>query len=677
MPSPSRILSCRLDLPPVRSTSSSHRAQEGQATSSERTSQPVDPVPGSEDLLAASPPPAILIFDALGNLLWADHGAVRMTGVPVEALTGRAWRDCVHEQDLDRLMATWDRGVDAGAPFAIDIRLVVPAGADHWVHGEVIPIPLEGGAANVRVAVVTDLVAERQVVARARTLDRLTETVFRNAPVGIEVFGADGTAIAVNPALLRLIGIPEDAPIVGRFNPLTDPITSGMRSDFLRAFDGETVATEAVIPLGDAAFDRWGSTRTSPTIHQVLVPIPGDDGAVDSVVAFVWDVTDERAATARQVALERELAEARHLESLATLAGGIAHDFNNLHAAILGHAALARREVATDGVAAGDLDQIEVAARRAGDLARQLLAYSGRVQVSLDRIDAAALVRQAMATIEARLDGHDVLLDLSPEAGSLRGDAGQLRQVIRSIVINAAEAIPEGERGCITVTSGAIDAGGRGATVFIEIADRGAGMAPETRNRLFDPFFSTKAVGRGLGMAAVDGVVRAHGGRVEVSTTLGAGTRVRILLPSAPVEPTTPARAPARGGLSILVVEDEPALARLAVRVLEGPGFRVAVAADGTEALACLGDESVPIDVVLLDLTLPAGVTGVEVFEAVGRLRPGTPIIVSSGWSASDVDIRVGGYASFLQKPYHPDALVAAINGAIGAPSPVPRAGPR
>ena len=645
---------------------------EGPATEPEPLSLASDPVPGSADLLAANPLPAILVFDTNGLLVWADHGAARMSGLAVDALLGHGWRVAIHPEDLDQLLACWDMGTASGAPFGLDVRVLVDGGAGHWVHVEVVPIPAVTGVGGARVAVVTDVVAERGVVARARSLDRLTDAVFRNAPIGIEVFGWDGTASAVNPTHLRIIGVPDGAPHVGRFNPLTDPIAAASREDFLRAFGGETVTSEFTAPPGDAGPEHRVGGRRSPTVRQVLVPIRDDEGAVESVVAYAWDVTEEREAATRQLALERELAEARHLESLATLAGGIAHDFNNLHAAILGHAALARREVAPDSVAAGDLEQIQTAARRAGDLSRELLTYSGRVQVTLEPVDFALLVRRAVETITDRLGDHELLLDLSPETPWLRGDAGPLRQVVRSLVVNALEAFPEGSAGRISVRTGPAGDGPGARDAFIEVADTGIGMSEDTRERMVDPFFSTKAVGRGLGMAAVDGIVRAHGGSLAIASAPGVGTTVRIVLPGVEAAVPAPAVSPssAPGATAVLVVEDETVLARLSTRILERAGYAVAVAADGAEALDRLGDPTTPIDVVLLDMTLPPGVAGADVYQAVERLRPGVPVVVSTGWSAEDVDARIKGYAGFLQKPYHPDALLAAIGQAVAGRRP-------
>jgi signal transduction histidine kinase/ActR/RegA family two-component response regulator len=607
----------------------------------------------------------LAVLDGQGSLLWADRAASRLTGLPPESLAGDGWRDTVHPEDLPRVSGLWERGAAETSQLGMDFRLVTPAQTDHWVHAELIPIFGPDGHPFGRLAVMTDLLAERAVITEAPTRERLVDAAFQAAPIGIEVFGRDGTAAAVNAAQLRLLGVPEEDPVVGRFNPLTDPAAAGARPLFLRAYDGEEVEAELTIPLGDPALDHRGSTRHDITVRQMLVPIRDEAGAVESVVAFVWDVTAEREAAHAQLELEREITDARHLESLAMLAGGIAHDFNNLHAAILGHAALARREMAPGSPADDDLEQIEHATRRAGELAQQLLAYSGRGQVLVEQIDISALARDAAASTAALATrSHQLTLQLAGDLPAVRGDAAQLRQMIRSLLVNAVEAYPGETGGRITLTTGHA---ANGDGVFIEVADAGSGMDPGTRARLFEPFFSTKAVGRGLGMAAVDGVVRALRGHVVVTSAEGLGTSVRVLLPATAAREPAPVPEPTTsGGSAILVVEDEALLALLARRVLEKAGYAVVIAADGATAVARLEDRLVPVDLVLLDMTLPAGVSGADVFEATRRLRPGVPVIVSTGWSADDVDTRVSGYAAFLQKPYHPDDLTAAIDRVLG-----------
>jgi len=405
-------------------------------------------------------------------------------------------------------------------------------------------------------------------------------------------------------------------------------------------------------------------------------------------VANVLGAAFERAAMDRAEeehrALERQMLNGQKLESLGLLAGGIAHDFNNLLVSVLGNAGLALAELSSTSPVRSRLVDIELAAQRAAELTRQMLAYAGRGRFVVQRVNLSDLVVELVTllrTVVTRTADIDVrLADNLPE---VEADASQLRQVVMNLVTNAADAIG-GAPGRIEITTGRMTATREylsrscigqdvepGQFVFVEIADTGCGMPDETLARIFDPFFTTKVTGRGLGLAAVLGIVRSHRGAIAVESTPGVGTRFRLLLPTAgtaPVSRAVPHAAqatPASCG-TILVVDDDAGVRTVSTLSLERAGFRVVTARDGEEGMALMERRGDDFDAVLLDMTMPR-LSGAETCHLIRQLRPELPIVLTSGYTEPDTEARldIRDVAGFLQKPFTPASLVKMIQDAV------------
>jgi len=395
---------------------------------------------------------------------------------------------------------------------------------------------------------------------------------------------------------------------------------------------------------------------------------------------------EARRADAERLELERQLLHAQKLESLGILAGGIAHDFNNLLQAMLGNLSLALPALPPASPVHEAVEHAAQAARRATDLTRQLLAYSGRGRFVIQPVDLSALVRENAHLFRASVPHTcSIALRLAEGLPTVEADVGQVQQVIMNLLTNAAEAI--GERaGIVTITT-ARRAGGAAAAagslvavpapaeawVALEVADTGCGMAPETLARLFDPFFTTKGVGRGLGMSALLGIVRGHHGALFVDSAPGGGTTVRVLFPvppagslrPAPAETPPPARlAPAPAGAlgAVLVVDDEEVVRRACLRMLRALGRPALGAAGGQEAVELLRAHRGEIGAAIVDLSMP-GMDGLATLEALLALEPGLPVLLSSGFDEQALLGRgaEGRAAGFLQKPYSLDDLRAAV----------------
>ncbi|MEZ6187222.1 MAG: ATP-binding protein [Planctomycetota bacterium] len=386
--------------------------------------------------------------------------------------------------------------------------------------------------------------------------------------------------------------------------------------------------------------------------------------ALEAVVVTFVDVTALRRAEEDRRRAEAVALEAAHLESLALLAGGVAHDFNNLLASILGASELAKRRAGADLLPL--LDLIGVGAQRAGELTRQLMAYASGGQVVRELVDPPSLVGE-LAKIAHASYGVDVELtrDLQPCA-PLLVDATQLRQVVLNLLINAGQALGAGP-GQVTVRCRQ-RADAAGTQVLIEVQDDGPGMDADTQRRIFEPFFTTKPTGTGLGLAAVQGFVRAFGGRVELESALGQGTTFRLVLPAEsglqlPGEVPAPVKPALR---KAVVVDDDPVLRRLLGEVLESAGVQVTSLARGAELLATLRRE-LP-EVLILDLVLPDA-SGVALLQAVRAEWPQLPVLVCSGYATPDdvQDLRPGEPTRYLSKPFTRQQLRAALGKLVTA----------
>lgn len=419
---------------------------------------------------------------------------------------------------------------------------------------------------------------------------------------------------------------------------------------------------------GERQSFEWASDRTARRYRVEALPLAGD-----GAMLVVQDAT-------LRIALEERAAEAQREQGVALLAAGVAHDFNNLLLAILGNAELARRALADDSGAAPHLAAIVRAADQAGGLTRALLAYAGRGDRTYELLSLTEVAREVSQLAHSLVPPDvELALELDEELPLVRGDPTQLRQVVLNLIVNAAEAIGP-KPGRITVRTLAVDGsrtfldslvhGGElveGLYACVEVEDTGPGVDPQTRSRIFDPFFTTKATGSGLGLAAVEGIGRSHGGGVRVAGEPGR-TTFTFALPVATTAGADAEEEPAErwsaSGL-VLLVDDDDAVRDAVGRLLAGVGLTVVTAAGGREALALV--ESVPeLRAAVVDLRMP-GMSGVELALRIRSRRPEVPILISSGYSEESLPhvLRTDPTVRFLQKPYSLDTLAAHLRALL------------
>jgi PAS domain S-box-containing protein len=455
-----------------------------------------------------------------------------------------------------------------------------------------------------------------------------------------------------------------------------------------------TASWEAAVAAGDSwkmEYRLLTPDGVSTWVYGLATPLLDAQGILTGYIGTHLDITDRKRNEAERCELDAKLQQTQKLESLGVLAGGIAHDFNNILMTILGNVDLVLQDLPPNTSARTYLSDAEKAARRAADLCRQMLAYSGKGHFVVENVNLNSVISEMARMLEISISKKATLrYNLAADLPALEADVAQVQQVLMSLVINASEAI--GERsGIISLTTGVrqcdrafLDSTWlkqdlpEGRYVCLEVADSGCGMKPDVLERIFDPFFSTKFTGRGLGLAAVLGIVRGHKGSLKVQSELGRGTTFQIFLPASAKEVARPEPPPApaklwRGHGTVLLVDDEESVRLLGAQMVERVGFKCLTAADGYEALNIYRERGDEISAVLLDLTMPH-LDGEQTYTELRQVRPDVRVIISSGYNREDIEQRFKDkpLAGFIQKPYKLTALSEVLRLAVGARAPQP-----
>ncbi len=537
------------------------------------------------------------------------------------------------------------------------------------------PILDQDGAVDSVVLVYHDVTARKQAEEERQEDLLFIEELLKNAPVGIRVFdGTSGRCLLINQVSAEIAGGDIEVMQQQNFRMLDSWQKSGLLG-----------VAEAV--LSDCATRMVETEVLTSFGKQVAVEYIVSRFAVKDkphLLVIGRDITVEKQLEAKNKKIEAQMLHVQKLESLGVLAGGIAHDFNNILLAILGNAELALMRLLPESPARNNLQQIEKAAQRAADLAQQMLAYSGKGQFAIERLDINSMITEMSQILEVSVSKKAAMrLTLADKPPLFEGDATQIRQIIMNLVINASDAIGN-ENGVITITTGSMhcdqdylskvwlyDKLEEGIYTYFEVADTGCGMDHETMAKIFDPFFTTKFTGRGLGMAAVLGIVRGHRGAITVYSELGKGSSFKVFLPAdhnvsaiSVCESTTVKLLSGSG--NILLVDDEETILTLGKDMLEELGYNVLTALDGIEALDIFINRKEEITCVLLDLTMPR-LDGEQTFRELLRIDPNIKVIMSSGYNELEVARRfVGrGLAGFIQKPYKLAELARKLGGIV------------
>ena len=624
-----------------------------------------------------------------GQITFVNDAYCRYFDKRLEELVGHSFMPLIPPEDQPRVAAHFALLTPQSPVATHEHRVIAPDGRTRWMQWTNRAVFDSAGRLAEYQAVGRD-VTERVQAEEALRKSEGEKALILSSVAELVLFQDTGHRIIwANRAAAESVGTTPDQ-LVGRlcyavWHPRTEPCPDCPVHKALET--GEAGVAE--LPSEDGR-------------HWLIKGYPVRDagGRVIGAVEVTLDITERRRAEEERRRLEERVQQAHRLESLGILAGGIAHDFNNLLVGILGNVGLAAMEAPAASAVRPYLDQVETAALRARDLTNQLLAYSGKGKFVVRRVDLSGLVRETVELVRHHASAK-VSLDLHLADGlpPVAADATQLRQVVMNLVTNAAEAVGD-SAGTITLATGAVHADraylkvasldddlAEGLYVFLEISDTGCGMDARTVQRVFDPFFTTKFSGRGLGLAAVLGIVRGHKGAIRVYSEPGHGTCVKVLLPAAEggaaeIEPAeaAPQSAPgpeAKGGGTVLVIDDEESVRQVARAALRKAGFEVLVAASGREGVERFKSQAGRISAVLLDMTMP-DLSGEEVFRRLREVRADVPVILSSGYNEQDAIRRFTGVADaapaageqalagFIQKPYLPGDLVAKMRAAVG-----------
>jgi two-component system, chemotaxis family, CheB/CheR fusion protein len=477
--------------------------------------------------------------------------------------------------------------------------------------------------------------------------------------------------------------------LIKRFTPRATELLNLIPADLGRPishitqnFDGKELAAESAKMLKTlAATEKEVQTRDGRWHTMRILPYRTLDDRIDGVVITFSDVTRLKHAEQERRELESRMLHAQKLESLGVLAGGIAHDFNNILTAVLGCMDLALLEPPGSAPATAHLENARSCAWRAAELTQQMLAYSGKGIFNLRRVDLHEIIRDMNALLTASISKKvSIEYGLAAALPPVQADATQLRQILLNLLTNASEAMAD-SGGVITVTTRALRASRPqlalsfpdhdlpdGDYVLLEVRDTGCGMDQATTRKAFDPFFSTKFPGRGLGLAVVAGIVKSHHGAVALESAPGRGSVFRVILPADPspataAEPVAEARpAPACAGGTILIIDDEAPVRAVATAFLERAGFTVLAAPGGAEGLEIFKQRSAEIGAVLLDVTMP-GMSTEDILAELHAIRRDAVVLLCSGYSEHEVSSRFAGQrvAGFVPKPYSMQTLTARI----------------
>ncbi len=628
----------------------------------------------------------IVVIEESGRILDCNRAVTSILGFERHELIGKLILHRTHPDDRTRDLALWEELLEGKRnSYTIEKRYFHKDG--HIVYGRMTcsAVRDEHGKITFLVRLIEDISAQRNAEAAVETSRRLLQDIINQIPALIFVKDIEGRYLIVNERLARFSGYQPEA-MIGKCD---DELFAPALADYYRAFDREVILHRRPIQRDD---DRWTADGLT-SYTTIKFPLFDHEGTMYGIAGVSIDVTERRRMERERERIEQQLRETQRLESLGLMAGGIAHDFNNLLVGVLGNVSLALNEIPEDHTVYPLLTQIEQAALRATELTGQLLTYTGRHQLEMQRLDLKQVVEEMQTLLRSLLPRRiEIIVQSSPTPLPINGNVAQIRQILLNLAINGAEAISG--TGKVTIITqpcelsaddmanmqiGSDQPPGHYAALIVQ--DTGHGMDEITKARIFDPFFSTKFTGRGLGLAAVNGIVRSHRAALTINTAPNQGTTFSVFFPISltdtsaelptPVKQTTSITAttsnelPQRG---VLIVDDEAEVRHVALRMLQRLGFIAYAAGSSEEAHQVMAQFGEQMLLALIDLTMP-DITGDVLATDVLQHYPHVHVILMSGFSQQELpaNLRNSRRASFLAKPFTIAALSAAIRNALSS----------
>jgi PAS domain S-box-containing protein len=619
---------------------------------------------------------AIALGSYDGRIVYASPSMSRVLGYSLDEIVGQKGIDFIDPDDharLQRLLVEMLLHPEQG--ITLETRVRHKNGSWRWVESVATNL-LHDPSVGAIVFNFRDITERRRTELALRGSEDRYRAITETASDGIITFDEQGKIVFANKMAVKIFGY-----------------ESG---DLLRQ-DLDSLMPDYRQCVHSASLEP--ADKNSPGVAAELAGLRKDGGQILLEMSFAEFLSDGRryyTALFRDITqrkyLDEQMRQTQKLESLGVLAGGVAHDFNNLLVSIMGNASLALEALPQESPANSRLQDLVQAAKQAAHLTGQLLAYAGKGRFLVQPIDLSAFVTEAANLLQLSIPKNvDLRLQLADGLPAIEADVGQMQQLVMNLVINGAEAIPEDRAGTVLVTTavqevteGCLASSTSpndikpGTYVMLKVQDTGIGMAEDTRARIFDPFFTTKFTGRGLGLAAVLGIVRGHKGALQVDSTPGRGSTFKVLFPALQVRAEKAARADEenavpseklenlRGTRTILVVDDEEKVRRAVGAMLERYGYKVMLAPDGERAVDLFRNAGSQISLVLLDLTMPV-MSGEETLRELKKIRPEVRVILSSGYNEVEAVRHFSGrgLSGFLQKPYTLRELAEKMKSAL------------
>jgi two-component system, cell cycle sensor histidine kinase and response regulator CckA len=606
-----------------------------------------------------------------GTLLEVNRTALKMIGRERDEVVGKAFWDTPWwsystklQQELRGMIAR----AAAGEMQYNEAEHPASDGSMRKIEFTLKPVFDDAGTVTTIIPEGRDVTALQQYRARLRESEDRFHQVFDMVPYAMAIHDADGRIVDGN-ARLRQLCETDRAGLAGHLiSDFFDLRHTGSCQDEPWV-DREVLQAALRAPVEAISTRRSGGPTRNLLLYATSITLDG----VPHIATSSVDITELRE-------VERQFRHAQKLEAVGRLAAGVAHDFNNLLTVITGYTQLALAKLPPEGRLYSSLSEVNKAAERAESLTRQLLAFSRAQNLNPSVTDLNALMRDTKKML-ARLVGEDVEIVTVLEEGlpAVLVDAGQMVQVVMNLAVNARDAMPEGGR--LEIRTSRVDLGENrppelhsGPHVSLRVSDSGIGMDEATQARVFEPFFTTKPPGRGtgLGLSTVYGIVKQSGGSIRVESRLGAGSTFEILLPAAEIAATGPEQDAVEelpgGRETILLAEDDAALRGYVALILEGTGYTVLQAQDGTEAMSIARAHEGTIDLLLTDLTMP-GRGGRELARRLEEERPGIGVVYMSGYSSTgaDEELLAECHLELLRKPFAPAALLQTVRRTLDA----------
>ncbi|MBV8569512.1 MAG: PAS domain S-box protein [Acidobacteriaceae bacterium] len=612
----------------------------------------------------------IALLDLEARFVTVNPAYQRMLGYSEAEFQAMSCLEITYEEDQARSRSLFSELLDGRRPhIQVEKRLRRKDGTPIWIRLNESLVPGTDKTTPFLLAVVEDITERKRAEEALHRSELLYKELVNNIPEGL--FALDVTAdkrfkfAGLNEREEQAVGY-SSAEVTGRYveEVLPAELANKVLQHYRLCLESGIVTEykeELEVPTGRHFF------------HTTLIPVRNADGTVYRIVGCCKDLTEMRRA-------QQEAAERQKLESLGVLAGGIAHDFNNLLGSILGNAELAETRLAAGFPAVEEIETIKTVAIRAAEIVRELIIYAGQDQGDAKATDVSHRVEEMLHLLRVSISKRVILkTDLQKDLPEVPLNPAQVGQILMNLIVNASESFGDND-GVITIKTSLVRNGGRELTqrdcVRLEVSDNGCGIAEEVRAKIFDPFFTTKFAGRGLGLAVVQGIVRAHEGVVDVRSTPGEGTTFQVLLPCASLlaqEAVAAGTATLREyndpiTRTVLFVDDEETLRFAACRMLRKRNFSVVEAGDGRTAFDLLHTYAGRIDLLLLDMTLPGTPAGELITEA-SRIRPDTNIILTSAYNKEMVmnGLNAPQIRGFIRKPFRLDELVQLINNVLAA----------